>query len=162
MSYRIENQHLAQEMHRFVVGLRGEIVEGAERRGFAWSSLHMDSSALTGITSVFQLGSAQEVSNKFQLLSKRLVSIMTRIAGIPVEWVSEPGIEFFCPGVRQKCNRRTKYQWLMCNVERPSIVQELCNTVLQLLESSILRHRFHRLGLNQNHRSAQQRGERWS
>ena len=69
-NYRIENQHLAQEMYRFVICLRREIVKGAKRRGFAWSSLHMDSSALTSIACVFRFRSAQEVCYEFQLKLK--------------------------------------------------------------------------------------------
>lgn len=153
---RIKDEHLAQEVYGLVVGLRGQVVERAQGRGLTGPPLHMHSSALTGVTRVFGLGSAQQVSDEFQL--KRICinncQIMLKIwSQIPVELESGPGIKSFGPEVQRKCNRRTKCRWMMCNVEHPSGVQVPYNTELPLLESSTLKRRFRRLALNRNHRS---------
>lgn len=72
MSYRIEDEHLAEQVHRLVRGMRAECVEHREGWRLGRPAQHVGAGALAGVTHILHGGRAKQLGNQLQLLHRIL------------------------------------------------------------------------------------------
>ena len=65
--YRVEDEHLAEEVDSLVGGLRRQRVEGGQRRGFGRSPHHVLARRLAGTGHVLHVRRSQQVRYQLQL-----------------------------------------------------------------------------------------------